>query len=332
MSTVRKLWENSNITEEYPSLSGKIRFDEPLRAHTTFKVGGPADIFAEPDSIESLVFLLDRCAVLDIPVSLLGGGSNVLVSDRGIRGLVVSLARFADISGPSVQSGDSLLVQAECGASMRDLTDWCQIRGIAGLERFAGLPGSVGGAVFMNARCYDISMADVFFSARVLYFQKGGCTLETWPLRREEWDYKTSPFQQRTGPDPLVLSPGASVLLSAEFALRTGNPLALRSEMDRWILDRTEKGHYRFPSAGSMFKNNRAFGMPSGKIIDEAGLRGFHIGDAQVAPWHGNIVINAGNATAADLRALVRTVRGKVYDKTGFLLEPEVIQAGDWDE
>ena len=158
----------------------------------------------------------------------------------------------------------------------------------------------------------------------------GRCTIEKRCYTSDEWSYKTSPFQTRNGPDPLALAEDTQVILSADFSVTGGNKGKILDEMAFYTRDREEKGHFRFPSAGSMFKNNHAFGKPSGKIIDEAGLRGFRIGDAQVAPWHGNIVINAGNATAADLRTLVEEVRRRVLEKTGFLLESEVIFAGEW--
>lgn len=330
MNTVRKLWENSNITGNVPAADLAVSFDEPMEAHTTFRVGGPADLFSVPRTKEALSALLSFFSSASVPVSILGGGSNVLVSDRGIRGAVVSLSAFDAIELLPAPSATSPCVRAGAGASMDALTSWCAGQGISGLERFAGLPGSVGGAVFMNARCYDISVSDRFLAAELLHFSGGGYTMEERTYRAEDWAYKKSPFQTRAGADPLVLDGSASLILSAAFYLGRGSEADIRAEMDGYIRDRGEKGHFRFPSAGSMFKNNRDFGKPSGKLIDEAGLRGFRIGDAQVAPWHGNIVINAGKASAADLRALVAEVRARVLEKTGFLLESEVIFAGDW--
>ena len=336
MNNVRKLWENSNITGLYPDLAVSVRFDEPMSAHTTFRVGGPADLYVEPSSRDELASLIGFFTDAGVPVSILGGGSNLLVSDRGIRGAVLSLAAFNLVERLEMQSASSpaaeCLVRAGSGASMKDLTEWCCLHSISGLERFAGLPGSVGGAVFMNARCYDISVSDVFFQAEVLYFREGRCTLETRLLDTSVWGYKHSPFQTRTGSDPLVLGPDTEIILSATFRVHSGDAGNIREQMDSFIADREQKGHFRFPSAGSMFKNNHAFGKPSGRIIDEAGLRGFCVGDAQVAPWHGNIVINAGNARASDLRRLVDEVRRRVREQTGFDLEPEVIFAGDWQE
>ena len=334
MNNVRKLWENSNITSLYPALAASARYDEPMSAHTTFRVGGPADLFVEPSTAEELRELIGFFTSNGIPVSILGGGSNLLIADRGIRGAVVSLASFNKIGripvpNASVPSG-RVLVRAGAGCTMKALTEWCAADGIGGMERFAGLPGSVGGAVFMNARCYEQSVSDVFFAAEVLYFRNGRCILEERTFNPAEWDYKKSPFQERTGKDPLLLNENTRIILSAVFSLSSGSRETITKEMEKYVQDRETKGHFRYPSAGSMFKNNHSFGKPSGRIIDEAGLRGFRIGDAQVAPWHGNFVINTGNALARDIRTLVEEVERQVYAKTGFSLEPEVIIAGDW--
>jgi UDP-N-acetylmuramate dehydrogenase len=334
MNTVRKLWENSNIKEAYPDLFAGARFDEPMGAHTTFRIGGPADLFALPSSVDELRFLLEFFSREAVPVSLVGGGSNILVADRGIRGAVVSLenlSSIAQIDSPAGFPAGKIAVCAEAGATMKALTEWCADSGLAGFERFAGLPGTVGGAVFMNARCYESSISDVFFEGASLLFQCGRCTLEKAAFRPDEWAYKKSPFQNRSGSDSLVVASGSRIVLSAVFACGVGESAALRADMDHYVQDREEKGHFRFPSAGSMFRNNHAFGKPSGKIVDEAGLRGFRVGDAEVAPWHGNFVINAGNASARDVRDLVEEVRRRVLEQTGCALECEVIFAGEWD-
>ncbi len=333
MNNVRKLWENSNISGRCPGLASSVRYDEPMSAHTTFRIGGPADFFAVPATTDELAAVIEFFSAHSVPVSILGGGSNLLVSDRGIRGAVLSLESLSRIA---LSSPDPAAlpprIRSGAGASMKMLTEWCAHEGFSGLERFAGLPGSVGGAVFMNARCYEISVSDLFFTADVLHFARGGCTIETAAYNPEEWSYKKSPFQDRPAADTLLVGEDTRIVLSAVFTVSRRDSGHILAEMDRYIQDREEKGHFRFPSAGSMFKNNHAYGKPSGKIIDEAGLRGFRIGDAQVAPWHGNIVINAGNARADDMRKLVEEIRNRVYTKTGFDLEPEVIIAGDWQQ
>jgi len=303
-----------------------------MSLHTTFRLGGPADIFLEPTTVESLLAAVRLFMDEGCPVSVVGGGSNLCVADRGIRGAVIALSALRDCSlrDDVTESGAPPIVRAGAGTLMDDLVEWCACRSLAGLERFAGLPGTVGGAVFMNARCYERSVSDVFFEAEVLDFGDEGCTIRNRAFDPSEWGYKRSPFQVRTGPDPLVLGKGSAIVLSASFRLTRGDSALIRDEMASCVRDREEKGHFRYPSAGSMFKNNRDFGKPSGKIIDEAGLRGFSVGAARVAPWHGNIVINEGGASAGDVRRLVDEVRSRVLAATGFTLESEVVFAGDW--
>jgi len=308
-----------------------------MSAHTTFRVGGPADLLVSPASVDELCAVISLFKDSSIPVSILGGGSNLLVSDRGIRGAVVLLEKLDCIErlsperlSPEMPLSEIVLVRAGAGASMNRFTDWCAEAALSGLERFAGLPGSVGGAAFMNARCYELSVSDVFFAAEVLRFQKGSYIIDEIRFDSTDWDYKKSPFQAKNSADSLLFDENARIILNVTFSLVAGSAERIREEMNKYIRDREEKGHFRFPSAGSMFKNNRAFGLPSGKIIDEAGLRGYQIGDAQVAPWHGNIIINKGNARAEDLRLLVTNIQKQVFEKTGFLLENEVIFAGEW--
>lgn len=272
-----------------------------------------------------------------VPFYLLGGGSNLVIADRGVRGAVLSLSAINSIRIENQARGDSefdtdcaVHVRSGAGVAVDDLVRWCRNHGLAGMERFSGLPGSVGGAVFMNARCYDTEIADIFFSAKNMVFSLDGCTLEETAFRAQHWSYKKSPFQDRCGSSPFELTRGGQCILSAVFSLYPGETDWLDAEMSKYVADRTDKGHFRYPSAGSMFKNNHCFGMPSGKIIDEAGLRGFRIGGACVAPWHGNIVINDRGACAADVRSLVEQVRDAVRVRTGFDLECEVIFAGDW--
>jgi UDP-N-acetylmuramate dehydrogenase len=194
------------------------------------------------------------------------------------------------------------------------------------------MPGSIGGALWMNARCYGKSVSDVLVETEILDFSPGpkhaarrnGGT-DSAPERRlipfnaADFGYKKSPFQGR---DVLILS--------GRFEFRPRPEAEIRREMEERRRDREEKGHYRYPSAGSVFKNNREFGKPTGKIIDELGLRGLASGGSQVAPFHGNIIINKGNATSSDIRSLIDEVAARVRAATGFILEPEILFAGDW--
>lgn len=335
MNNVRKIWESCNIAEKFPQLAASVLFNEPMSFHTTFRTGGPVDLFAKPHNTNELEALLSLFLSEGVPVWITGGGSNLVVSDRGLAGVCVSISGFQTLA----VNEKNTQVTAGAGVLIDTLVAWCAERGLSGVEKFAGLPGTVGGAVYMNARCYDCSISDVFCEADVLFFRNGGYTVETIGKNSSEWGYKQSPFQKisNTGAgNSGIVETGAieparlAVILSASFSVLPGDPHAIRTVMQTCVSDREAKGHFRFPSAGSMFKNNRTFGKPTGKIIDEAGLRGTSIGDAQVAPWHGNLVINKGNASSADIRALVEHVQKIVFKKTGFVLEPEVVFVGEW--
>ena len=296
-----------------------------LDVFTSFKIGGDADIYSMPSSLEELEAALAFVKTNRIPAILLGGGTNMLIPDEGIRGAVLHTRGLHAIR--LLYTGGAPLVEAEAGVLIEELTNFCVEHGLAGLEDFAGLPGTVGGAVFMNARCYERSISDVLNSVAVLYFSEKGGIIAEHEYRQEEWAYKRSPFQPQNkrfaafdGNRPLIVS--------ARFKAEPGNKAAIRSKMEERIADRTAKGHFRFPSAGSVFKNNRAFGKPAGKLIDEAGLRGLRRGGAQVAPWHGNFIVNTGSATAKEVMELIEIIQNRVKEQTGFELEPEIIFAG----
>jgi UDP-N-acetylmuramate dehydrogenase len=196
----------------------------------------------------------------------------------------------------------------------------CSARqGLSGLEFLAGMPGTLGGAVWMNARCYEKSLSDVLSAVEVLT-PEGKAAGSRWvPRRPGDFGYKRSPFQG-----------GEDLILGALLGVTWGDPESIRRAMAEHRGDRERKGHYRCPSAGSVFKNNRDFGTSTGRIIDELGLRGLRLGGAQVAPWHGNIIINTGNARAADIRSLTDLVAGRVKAERGLELEREILFVGEW--
>ncbi|GHV25782.1 UDP-N-acetylenolpyruvoylglucosamine reductase [Spirochaetia bacterium] len=290
-----------------------------MAAHTAFKVGGPADLWVRPrgDCFPGFTAaLLFEARSLGIPLFILGGGANLVVSDAGIRGIVL------DTSGWTGCTGDGPVLRFRAGTAVDDAVEAAAERGLGGLEFLAGMPGAIGGAVWMNARCYGRQVSDALLRTEIVeHSPLDGSLNRVWvPCKSEDFGYKRSPFQKRS---PLILA--------AEFGLEKRAVPEIRREMAEHRRDREEKGHYRYPSAGSVFKNSREFGKPTGKIIDELGLRGYSVGGAQVAPWHGNIIINTGNATAADIRELMEQAAEKVRDATGFVLEPEIIFAGEWD-
>ena len=305
MNTVRKKLEKINI-------SGSICFDEPMALHTTFRVGGPADIFITPSGIDDLKLILPWAQRENLPIFPLGAGANILVSDRGIRGLVINLSGLNEMT----LHGEVLVAGA--GVEINKLVEKAADASLSGLEFIYGMPGSVGGSVWMNARCYGISLSDILKwvenldpDGRITRYEK----------REEDFSYKRSPFQG-----------SRSIILRSAFLLQKGSPEKIRKEMEAHRSDRKRKGHYLAPCAGSVFKNNRDFGEPSGKIIDSLGLKGYQIGGARVADFHGNIIINNGNAQAADIRNLIEFIQKEVFESRGFMLEPEVLYAGEWSD
>ncbi len=291
-----------------------------MSAHTTFKIGGPAEAFVRPGDAEAAASILAAARAEGLPVFVLGGGANILVGDKGIRGIVLDSSSLNSIR----PEGEDGLV-AGAGLSIDELCLEALARGLGGLEDFFGMPGSVGGAVFMNARCYEREISQVLAWA-------GSVDAEGRRARREVaidrggWSYKRSPYQaggQAAG--ELVLEAGFHLRnLSDEEVAATAAAMRARRA------DREAKGHYRLPSAGSVFKNDRALGAPTGRLLDSIGLRGRRIGDAMVSPWHANIFVNAGKSTAADMRKLIELAQAEAQEKLGSRLEPEVMMVGEF--
>jgi UDP-N-acetylmuramate dehydrogenase len=270
--------------------------------------------------------LLASAKTEGIPVFILGGGANLLVADRGIRGIVLDTGGFCGVGEAEFFSsendgensrGGKLSVRILSGTPVDSFTEELARRSLSGLEFLAGMPGSAGGAVWMNARCYEKSVSDALEETEILDENYNRVTV---PFNAADFSYKKSPFQARR-----------VLILSSRFAVSPRAPEEIRREMEERRRDREKKGHYRFPSAGSVFKNNRAFGDPTGKIIDELGLRGLRIGGAETASWHGNIIINSGGASSSDIRLLIEEISRRVKEERGFELEPEIIFAGVWD-
>jgi UDP-N-acetylenolpyruvoylglucosamine reductase len=312
MYSIRETAEKFNIRRNF---KGAVLFSEPMSRHTTFKVGGPAPLYLEPADVPSLLFALRTLKDDGFPYFILGGGSNIVVSDSGFDGAVICTGSMNEISA------DRGLAVCGAGAAMSSIVTFCTEHVLSGLETFAGLPGTAGGAVFMNARCFNVSVSDVLVSADYIDTE----TLEPASYRYDpaDWDYKKSPFQQ-----------GGRIVTKTVFRttqLPETEQESIAEKCRGFVNERVSKGHFKYPSAGSVFRNNRSFGKPSGKIVDEAGLCGCSIGGAQIAPWHGNFIINRDNATAADIRALVAHAVEAVREKTGFTLEPEIIFCGRSD-
>jgi UDP-N-acetylmuramate dehydrogenase len=244
------------------------------------------------------------------PLFILGKGANLLVADRGIRGLVVNLSSLAGWS----HSGNTLTCEA--GVDVSAAAEAGRSQGFSCLEFLNAMPSTVGGAVFMNARCYGAEIADVLIDATVLDQDNQERVV---PLVKDQWAYKVSPFQGKDW-----------TIVQARFRTRAADPADVAMVMETNAQDREAKGHFRLPCAGSVFKNNHDFGAPSGVLIDRVGLKGLRRGRALVSPWHANIIVNEGGATAAEIRGLIDEVKRRVAASLGFRLEEEVIYAGDW--
>jgi UDP-N-acetylmuramate dehydrogenase len=317
MDTLRKFIEKINREGQF---SGELRYNEPMSAHTTFKVGGKAGAWVRPAKEIFPAYtakLLEAAEDEGVPVFVLGGGANIVVGDGGLRGIALDTGSWQGIDEPVKSEKEEVFsVRLLSGSSVDGIVDQLAVEGLSGLEFLAGMPGSVGGAIWMNARCYEKSVSDALIETEILDEEH---RKQVIPFRSEDFFFFFSPFQGRK-----------VLILSGRFAVRVREPGEIHDEMAVYRRDRREKGHYRFPSAGSAFKNNRDFGDPTGRIIDQLGLRGFSVGGAQVAPWHGNIIINTGGATAADIKSLAAEVARRVKEERGFELESEILYVGDF--
>jgi UDP-N-acetylmuramate dehydrogenase len=290
-----------------------------LASYTTFRVGGPAEYVVEVHDATALARVVAIAAQAGLPLTILGGGSNVLVSDAGIRGVVVRVR-----GGAIVLEGESG-ARADAGASLNNLVRWTIGRGLAGLEAWAGTPGTVGGAIFGNAHYRGRSIGELVATARLI---GAGGVMADVPAGEMEFAYDRSRLQ-RTG----------EVLLSALFALTpAADPAGLRETARRSLADRKRTQPLHVPSAGCVFQNPDPAvdpvpdGMPpsAGALIDRAGLKGSAIGGARVSALHANFIVNEGGATASDIRQLIDRCRDEVRARFGVILREEIRYLG-WD-
>ncbi len=291
--------------------------NELLAGHTSFKIGGPAALFAEPEDTDALCFVLNYICKEGIRHFILGGGTNIVFSDSGFDGIIISTKRLSGLECIPAPSGENVAIRAGAGTKMSAIVNFACDKSLTGLEEFAGLPGTCGGAAFMNARCFDKEISNV--AGKISWIEYDGTSKEY--IKKEkafaagDWAYKKSPFTE-----------GGKIITQVEFNLtKAGDPAAIQERARNFVLSRKARGHFDYPCAGSVFKNNRSFGEPTGKIIDSLGLKGRRIGGAQIAPFHGNIIINTGNAKCEDVLALVDTCKKEALEKYGFSLEEEII-------
>ena len=298
---------------------GRVGREVPLSSFTTFRVGGPAELFVEPRSSDEIVTALRLATAANVPVTLLGGGSNVLVSDAGVRGLVIRPR------GGSIASLDSSRVRADAAVTINGLVRWTIMHGAAGLEAWAGTPGTVGGAVFGNAHFGGRLIGDLIADVRIAA-RDGSVT-----------DQSSSAMA--FGYDRSRLQDTGEVLLSATFRVEPGDPVTLRRTARESLAYRKRTQPLDSPSAGCIFQNPQRDrdvvpdGIPwsAGALIDRAGLKGAAIGSAQVSTTHGNFIVSDGHASAAEIRRLIERCRRAVRERFGVDLREEIVYLGEFD-
>lgn len=281
---------------------------EPMAKHTSFRIGGPADVLAQPADEAELAALLKRAAEHAVPVTLIGNGSNLLVRDKGIRGLVIKLSNsFSDMKALGNEltfgSGISLAMASKKAASLS----------LSGLEFAVGIPGTIGGAVYMNAGAYDGEMAKVVTSVRVMDREGKISELKASELA---FAYRHTALQN-----------SGLIVTSVTCVLQPDEADAIAAKMADFSQRRISKQPLELPSAGSMFK--RPVGYFAGTLIDQTGLKGYTVGGAQVSTKHAGFVVNVGGATAQDVLQLISDVQSKVFAAHGVRLEPEVLVLGE---
>ncbi len=288
------------------SFSGEVLFGETMKKHTSLKIGGPADIFAFPQEVISLKNMLTTLKKKSIPSMPVGGGTNLLVRDGGIEGVVVSLRDCRRIEIID-EAQDLISLFVESGVPLQKLVSFTKENGFSGMEGLAGIPGSVGGAIAGNAGAYGYSMKSLIVSATVMHPDGRLDKLVAGELGLE---YRASKL------------PVGSIILSANIKLRRDIKEDIAKRMEGFLREKREKQPLSDLSAGCVFKNPE--GASAGKLIDEAGCKGMRIGDAEVSSRHANFLINKGNASASDFLKLMDAVRTKVSSVFGVELEPEI--------
>lgn len=282
----------------------ELRFQEPMSKHTSFRIGGGAEVMAFPKNKEELARLLKTSALLDCKLSILGAGTNVLAPDAGISGLVICLKDCLD----GMQQLDDTHIRCMAGVTMARAAVFAAGLGLAGLEFAHGIPGTIGGGLYMNAGAYGGEMAQVCTAVEVMDRQGN---LRTLTREQMEFSYRHS-----------VLEDSGDIVISGEFALIPDSPEQIKTRMKELIAKRTASQPLNLPSAGSAFK--RPVGGYAAALIEQAGLKGFRVGNAAISDKHAGFAVNLGGATAEEVRSLLNQVSDRVYENSGIRLEPEI--------
>lgn len=298
------------MTERLSEICTKdtVFINEPMAKHTTFKTGGNADYFVLPKTKEQLISVLKLAKEENVPCHIIGNGSNLLVSDKGVRGIVIATAEMKEMTVSDT------LISASCGVSLARLAGFAKQNALAGLEFASGIPGTVGGGMMMNAGAYGGALSDCAKETLCADFDGN---LKTLSGAEQGLSYRKSAFSEQN-----------LVVLETTFALTRGNEREIEEKMKDFNVRRKEKQPLEFPSAGSTFK--RPEGYFAGKLIEDAGLKGFRAGGASVSEKHAGFVINDKGGTTADILAVMQHCKDVVYQKFGVVLEPEVRFLGEF--
>ncbi len=306
------IMQSENISDLRTTFGDHLQENVPLSSYTAARIGGPADVLIFVHSADELAQAAEKLWKLDLPFILLGGGSNVLVSDKGFRGVVIinraRLVKFYTNTEPPA-------VLAELGVTPNDITQRAARLGLSGFEWAASLPGSLGGAVYGNAGAFDGDIAGNLISLELIHRQDGR---QFWTVEKMEYGYRTSVLKREHPP---------AFILSAKLSLNHGDPQAIRAKMEQFS-ERRRETQPPGASMGSMFKNPP--GEKAGQLIEAAGLKGTRVGDAEISTQHANYFINRGQSHGSDMKSLIDLARAAVAEKFGVNLELEVELIGEW--
>lgn len=296
------------VADRFKKISPKLIENEPMKKHTTFKIGGPADMYVSVGSIDELSELLKLAKETQTPYTVIGNGSNILVGDNGIRGLVIEIG-----SNLAYCEADGDKIYAQAGALLSKIASLAAANSLSGMEEISGIPGTLGGGIYMNAGAYGGEIKNVI--KNVTYVDTDG---EIITVTGDECNF---------GYRQSIFTDGKKFVVSAELDLKKDDKTAISERMADFRKRRCDKQPLAYPSAGSTFK--RPEGYFAGALIEQAGLKGYGIGGACVSDLHAGFIINCGDATAKDVLDLISYVQKTVYDKFGVTLEPEVRLLGE---
>jgi UDP-N-acetylmuramate dehydrogenase len=289
----------------------KIKQNEPMKEHTSLKIGGPAEIFVRVSSVEELKEILKLCKTNKIPLTIVGNGSNILVLDKGIKGIVIK-TNLKEIKIKNKEN-ENIEITVDDGVQLGFLAQKLLKEEITGFEELSGIPGTIGGAIVMNAGAHGKEMKDIVTEITAIDYSGN---IHIFTNEQAKFEYRNS-----------IFSTGEYIILQVKLLLKKGNKEEIKLKMNEYAQYRKEKQPIEYPSAGSTFKRGTDF--VTAKLIDDAGLKGYSIGGAKVSEKHAGFVINTGNATAKDIIELVKYVQDKVYEKFGKKIELEIKILGE---